>query len=128
MLGDKKSEEPYSPDDVSLLQAIAMQIGAARETGRLKDRVEEDRRIRHDVLAHLETGHVTLLKECPACGACYDAPATTCAADGAELQLSLPVERTINRSTGSIGCSARAGWAPSTKRPTSGWRGPWRSR
>ena len=97
MLGDKKSEEPYSPDDVRLLQAIARQIGAARETVRLKDRVDEDRRIRHDVLAHLETGHVTLLKECPACGACYDAPATTCAADGAELQLSLPVERTIDR-------------------------------
>ena len=97
MLGDKKSEEPYSPDDVRLLQAIARQIGAARETVRLKDRVDEDRRIRHDVLAHLETGHVTLLKECPACGACYDAPATACAADGAELQLSLPVERTIDR-------------------------------
>ena len=97
MLGDKKSEEPYSPDDLKLLQAIARQIGVARETVRLKDRVEVDRRIRHDVLAHLETGHVSLLMECPSCGACYDAPTNVCAADGVELQLSLPVERTIDR-------------------------------
>ena len=96
MLGDKKSEEPYSPDDLKLLQAIARQIAVARENVRLKDRVDEDRRIRHDVLAHLETGLVSLLKECPSCGACYDASVTACAADGAELQLSLPVERTID--------------------------------
>ena len=42
MLGDKKSEEPYSADDLKLLQAIARQIGIARETVRLKDRVDED--------------------------------------------------------------------------------------
>jgi GAF domain-containing protein len=96
MLGDKKSEEPYSADDIKLLQAIARQIAVARENVRLKERVADDRRIRHDVLAHLETGHVNLLKECPSCGACYDAPAATCASDGAELRLSLPVERTID--------------------------------
>jgi GAF domain-containing protein len=96
MLGAKKSEEPYSPDDLKLLQAIARQIAVGRENLRLKERVDHDRRIRHDVLAHLETGHVSLLKECPSCGACYDAEAASCAADGAELQLSLPVERTID--------------------------------
>ncbi len=96
MLGDKKSEEPYSADDLKLLQAIARQIAVGRENLRLKERVDQDRRIRHDVLAHLETGHVSLLKECPLCGACYDAPASACASDGAELQLTLPVERTID--------------------------------
>jgi len=96
MLGDKKSDEPYSRDDLTLLAAIARQISVARENARLKERVDHDRRIRHDVLAHLETGHVNLLKECPSCGACYDATATSCAADGVELQLSLPVERTID--------------------------------
>lgn len=96
MLGDKKSEEPYSPDDLTLLRAIARQIAVGRENMRLKERVDQDRRIRHDVLAHLETRHVSLLKECPSCGACYDASASTCASDGAELQLSLPVERTID--------------------------------
>jgi len=96
MLGDKKSDEPYSPDDKQLLQAIARQIVLARENVRLKDRVHRDRRIQHEVIARLEAGHVSLLKECPSCGTCYDAASNACAADGAELQLTLPVERTID--------------------------------
>lgn len=96
MLGDKKSEEPYSTDDRKLLQAIARQIAVARENVRLKERVDEDRRLRHDVLAHLETGHINVLKECPTCGLCYDAASAVCPSDGTELTLSLPVERTID--------------------------------
>jgi hypothetical protein len=95
MLGDKKSEEPYSADDLRLLQAVARQIAVGHENLRLKDQVHQDRRIRHDVLAHLEATHISLLKECPSCGACYDAAASACSADGTELRLSLPVERTI---------------------------------
>jgi GAF domain-containing protein len=97
MLGDKKSEEPYSGEDLKLLQAIARQIAVGRENLRLKERVHEDRRIRHDVLAQLETGLVSLVRECPSCGTCYDADESRCPTDGAELQLSLPVERTIDR-------------------------------
>ena len=96
MLGDKKSDEPYSAADKQLLQAIARQIVMARENVRLKDRVHRDRRIQHEVIARLEAGHVSLLKECPACGGCYDSATNTCAEDGAELQLTLPVERTID--------------------------------
>jgi serine/threonine protein kinase len=96
MLGDKKSEEPYSSDDLKLLQAVARQIAIARENARLREHVDRDRRLRHDVLAHLETGHVNLLKECPTCGQCYDANAGICSVDGSELTLSLPVERTID--------------------------------
>jgi eukaryotic-like serine/threonine-protein kinase len=95
MLGDKKSDEPYSSEDLKLLQAIARQIAVARENVRLKERVDHDRRLRHEVLAHLETGHVNLLKECPTCGQCYDGGAVTCSSDGTELTLSLPIERTI---------------------------------
>ena len=96
MLGDKKSDEPYSSEDLKLLQAIARQIAVARENVRLQERVDEDRRLRHEVLAHLETGHVNLLKECPTCGQCYDAAAAICSYDGSELTLSLPIERTID--------------------------------
>jgi tRNA A-37 threonylcarbamoyl transferase component Bud32 len=96
MLGDKKSEQPYSSDDLKLLQAIARQIAVARENVRLKERVDQDRRLRHDVLAHLETGHINVLKECPTCGVCYDAGVAVCASDGTELTLSLPIERTID--------------------------------
>ena len=96
MLGEKKSEEPYATDDLKLLQAIARQIAVARENVRLKERVDHDRRLRHDVLAHLETGHINVLKECPTCGLCYDAATAVCASDGTELTLSLPIERTID--------------------------------
>ena len=96
MLGDKKSDEPYSTDDERLLQAIARQIALARDSVRLKDRVDQDRRLRDDVLAHLAAGAFNVLKECPTCGACYDAAATACSADASELTLSLPVERTID--------------------------------
>ena len=96
MLGDKKSDEPYSSEDLKLLQAVARQIAVARENVHLKERVDEDRRLRHEVLAHLETGHVNLLKECPTCGQCYDAAAAICSSDGSELTLSLPIERTID--------------------------------
>jgi hypothetical protein len=96
LIGDKKSDEPYSSDDLRLLQAIARQIAIARENVRLKERVDQDRRLRHDVLAHLATGSVNVLKECPTCGVCYDAADTACSCDGSELVLSLPVERTID--------------------------------
>ncbi len=96
LLGDKKSDEPYSSDDVKLLQAIAQQIATAREHVLLKERADDDRRVRHQVLARLESGHVNLLKECPACGACYDAGVTTCVTDSSELTLSLPVDRTVD--------------------------------
>jgi len=41
--GDNKSEEPYSADDLKLLQAIARQIAVSREYVRLKDRNEASR-------------------------------------------------------------------------------------
>jgi eukaryotic-like serine/threonine-protein kinase len=96
MLGPKKSEEPYSKDDLKLLQAMARQIGLGRENLRLHARVDTDRRIRHDVLSRLETGQFNLLKECARCGRCYDMVATHCEKDGIELTLTLPVERTLD--------------------------------
>jgi hypothetical protein len=96
MLGDKKSEQPYSSDDERLLLAIARQIALARENARLKERVDQDRRVGHDAVTHLAAAGVNVLKECPACGVCYDAAVAVCAADGARLTLSLPVERTID--------------------------------
>lgn len=96
MLGDKKSEEPYSTDDITLLLAMSRQIAAARENVRLKERVERDRRIRHDVLTRLPSGGDHLLRECSICGSCYDGSVTHCATDGTALELSLPVDRTID--------------------------------
>ena len=48
------------------------------------------------MLGRLEDRGVSLLKECPKCGACYDSTADRCEKDGAELMLTLPVERTLD--------------------------------
>ena len=47
------------------------------------------------MLARLDD-RAALLKECPACGACYDAGADRCVADGHALVLSLPVRRLVD--------------------------------
>jgi eukaryotic-like serine/threonine-protein kinase len=95
MLGEKRSEEPYSPQDLSLLAAIAKQAGVVRENLLLRRHISEERRIRTDVLAHLGPDRVNLLKECPVCGTCYDSEAERCARDGQALGLSVPVSRTV---------------------------------
>ena len=95
MLGEKKSEEPYSASDHRLLQAIVKQMAFVWDNLRLQAQVGEEQRIRHAVLGRLDR-ELILLKECPACGACYDANAERCDRDGQRLTLSLPVERTID--------------------------------
>jgi len=95
LLGQKKSEEPYSANDRKLLQAIAAEIAVVCENIWLKERVDKGEKIRRRVLARLEEQQINLLKECPTCGACYDRASEVCSKDGRELTLSLPVERTI---------------------------------
>jgi eukaryotic-like serine/threonine-protein kinase len=97
MLGEKRSEEPYGANDQRLLLAIAKEIAIVWDNLRLRAQVGEEQRIRHTVLARLDRDAVRLLKECPACGTCYDAEAERCTRDGRPLVLSLPVERTIER-------------------------------
>jgi hypothetical protein len=95
LLGEKKSEEPYTASDRRLLHAVARQTAVARETLRLRATVIQEQRIRHDVLAKLDRRLPDLLKECPACGACFDGAIEVCDRDQQTLTLSLPVSRTI---------------------------------
>jgi tRNA A-37 threonylcarbamoyl transferase component Bud32 len=96
LLGERMSDEPYSATDRRLLEAIAAQIGLAYEHHYLQDQVRTDADVRRHVLAHLDEQNVNLLKECPRCGRCYDRVDAWCAADGVELRLTLPVERTLD--------------------------------
>jgi len=96
MLGEKKSEEPYSGSDSRLLQAVARQIAIVHANLQLKADVAEERRIRRQVLAHLDESVLNLLKECPLCGACFDSSQENCSRDGQVLSLPLPIERTID--------------------------------
>lgn len=96
MLGEKKSEQPYTATDRRLLYALAQQVADVYEIGWLKGRVDKGEQLKRDVLSRLEGQQVNLLKECPACGACYDVTAQVCAKDGSELTMTLPVERQID--------------------------------
>lgn len=96
LLGEKKSEEPYSSTDKNLLQTIASQVAFVYENTLLKSRVGKEQKIKRDVLARFEEQNINLVKECPLCGTCYDSNVEICSKDNRELTLSLPVERTID--------------------------------
>src|SRR5437016_12621025 len=72
LLGARMSDEPYSTTDRRLLEGIAAQIGLVYENQHLRERVRLDADVRREVLGRLEDQGVSLLKECPLCGACYD--------------------------------------------------------
>jgi eukaryotic-like serine/threonine-protein kinase len=95
LLGERKSEEPYTDTDRNMLDAIADAMAMAFENLDLKKKVDEELREKHEVLGRLDRDHINLLKECPTCGACYDRVDETCRDDCSRLTLSLPVERTI---------------------------------
>jgi len=96
LLGDKKSEVPYGPDDRRLLQAVAAQIAILYENTALKRRVAREEQSRREVLSRLAHDEVNVVKECPQCGTCCDAVVETCPADGSPLVLTIPVERTVD--------------------------------
>jgi len=96
LLGAKKSEEAYSANDKSLISAIADQTAVVWENRWLTDRVNREGKVRREVLAHLGTDQVNLLKECPTCGACFDQSEDRCSEDDTELELTMPVERVID--------------------------------
>jgi hypothetical protein len=96
LLGSKRSEEPFTAREERLLEAIARQAALVREHLRLRARVSDDARVKHDVLARLDPQLPDVLKECPSCGACFDGAIDRCEHDGRPLSLSLPVSRTID--------------------------------
>jgi tRNA A-37 threonylcarbamoyl transferase component Bud32 len=95
LLGTKRSEEPYTTGDRSLLRAIARQIAIVVENAKLRREVGEERRIRHEVLQHLDRNAVDVMRECPTCGRCFDRDEVECPHDRGELMPTLPVQRTI---------------------------------
>ena len=96
LLGRKKSDEPYNQVDARFLTAVAKQTAVIRENLNLRARLRDEVRVRHDVLARLDEKLPDLLKECPACGACFDGAVERCVNDAEPLSLSLPVSRTVD--------------------------------
>jgi len=96
LLGEKKSEEPYTATDLKMLEALAGQISIVCENLLLKEHVDQEMKIKRNVLSHLDGQKRNLLRECPECGRCYDPTVLNCEADQSELILTLPVDRTVD--------------------------------
>jgi eukaryotic-like serine/threonine-protein kinase len=94
-LGAKKAEEPYTKNDRALLGSMADQMALAYEKVWLRQQVEDEQRIRREVLGRLDLQGGWLLRECPKCGSCFDELETHCHEDGVEVTLTLPVSRLI---------------------------------
>jgi eukaryotic-like serine/threonine-protein kinase len=97
LLGEKKSEQPYTEVDRQLLESIAGAMSVVFENFLLKQRVDEGLRERNEVLGQLDPKTINLLRECPACGSCFDSVEERCPADGSALTLTSPIDRTIAR-------------------------------
>jgi tRNA A-37 threonylcarbamoyl transferase component Bud32 len=96
ILGEKKSEEPYTTSDRNLLQAVAAQMGLVVDLVRLKDRVESEQKMREHALSLLDGGTLNFVKECPECGACFDASQLKCPVDESVLASPTMLERVID--------------------------------
>jgi len=96
LLGRKKSEEPYSPTDRTLLLGLAHQMAVSCENLLLQERVLRQQRTNEQMRSRVEGLGTAWLQECPQCGRCFDSSVHTCADDGQELVLSSPVHRVLD--------------------------------
>lgn len=95
LLGRKKSEEPYSPTDRTLLLGLAHQMAVSCENLLLQQRVLQQQRNNEEMRNRVEGLGTAWLQECPQCGRCYDSSLRACSEDAAELILSSPVHRLL---------------------------------
>jgi hypothetical protein len=96
LIGEKRSEEPFTGKDRNLLQMIAAQVSAVYEILNLREQVGQHHRIQNEVLARLERQQINVVRECPRCGLCCDSTVDRCPDDGTALVPSLPVDRTLD--------------------------------
>ena len=96
-LGEKRSEEPYTPEDRELLASIAAQVSLALDVARLRQRQSSHASI-DDGGAHLTRLGTTMhaLTECPQCGRCEDAAVTACPDDRTAMRLVAGLPRLVD--------------------------------
>src|SRR5882762_2074842 len=96
LLGRKKSEEPYSLADRSLLLGLAHQMAVSCDNLLLQERVMRQQRTNEQMRSRVEGLGTAWLQECPQCGKCFDSSIRACPEDGTELMLSSPVHRLLD--------------------------------
>jgi len=87
-LGEKRSEEPYTPEDRELLASIAAQVSLALDVARLRQRQSSNAPL-DDSGTYLTRLGTTMhaLTECPECGRCEDAAMAACPDDQTAMRL-----------------------------------------
>ena len=86
-LGEKRSEEPYTPEDRELLASIAAQVSLALDVARLRQRQSSKASLEDSAyLTRLGTT-IHALTECPECGRCEDAVMVACPDDQTAMRL-----------------------------------------
>lgn len=95
VLGEKRSEEPYTKADRAALVAIAQQVGLILETFRLMEEVKKHERVQQEVVVPLLRDQMGIMMECPRCGRCFDAEEVRCGECGSQLAHLTPVPRTL---------------------------------
>jgi GAF domain-containing protein len=91
VLGEKRSDEPYTPEDRELLSSIAAQVALALDVARLRQQQSAA-----DAVSSTETLMTTAvagLAECPRCGRCDEAGAALCPEDRTPMRLVIGLPR-----------------------------------
>ena len=96
-LGEKRSEEPYTPEDRELLASIAAQVSLALDVARLRQRQSSAAPL-EDGGTHLTRLGTTIhaLSECAQCGRCEDASVTACPDDRTAMRLVAGLPRLVD--------------------------------
>jgi eukaryotic-like serine/threonine-protein kinase len=84
VLGEKRSEEAYSTEDLELLSSIAAQVGLGLDVARLRSLRGEPTDAATARLAR--ESPAPAMMECPRCGRCEEAGVALCPSDGAALK------------------------------------------
>ncbi len=97
-LGERRSEEAYTPDDRQLLASIAAQMSLGFDVVRLRRRVGRETQEDSD-RTRIVTAAAPLLEpmtECPRCGRCEEAGVSQCPLDGTAMRPVPSVPRTVD--------------------------------
>lgn len=81
LLGERRSQDRYSPADLDLLEAIAEDVAGIFESLRLEQHLQEQQSLSREAQVRLDAERSTYFLECPECGLCYDAPRDRCDRD-----------------------------------------------
>ena len=90
LLGEKRSEEAYSAEDLELLSSIAAQVGLGLNVTRLHRQSDDT----SAATARLAETALLAMMECPRCGRCDEPGTAVCPSDGATLKTG-PVPRVV---------------------------------